>query len=251
MSNILKVIIFSFLSFLVSCTTIEKERSSNIKEKIYYSSSGFALIYDNSFYDQDIINKKINNEKIVAFHSILKKDTPIIIINPENSIFVETKVLKNASYPKIFNIVISDKIAKMLKLNVQNPYVVIREIKKNKTFIAKESNIFDEEKNVATTAPVDEVKIKNLSTKTIAKNKKIKKNKPFYLLISDFYYYDSAKNLKNELSKETKSSKFNVEKINDNKYRLSAGPFKNFNSLKSIYISLNNLGFEDINIYKK
>ena len=74
MSNILKVIIFSFLSFLVSCTTIEKERSSNIKEKIYYSSSGFALIYDNSFYDQDIINKKINNEKIVAFHSILKKD---------------------------------------------------------------------------------------------------------------------------------------------------------------------------------
>ena len=44
---------------------------------------------------------------------------------------------------------------------------------------------------------------------------------------------------------------FSVDKINDNKYRLSAGPFKNFNSLKSTYISLNNLGFEDLNIYKE
>ena len=40
------------------------------------------------------------------------------------------------------------------------------------------------------------------------------------------------------------------EKITDTKYRLSVGPFKNFNALKSIYISLNNLGFEGINIYR-
>ena len=30
-----------------------------------------------------------------------------------------------------------------------------------------------------------------------------------------------------------------------------SGPFKNFNALKSIYISLNNLGFEGINIYRE
>ena len=41
-----------------------------------------------------------------------------------------------------------------------------------------------------------------------------------------------------------------VKKINDNKDRLSAGPFKNFNALKTTYISLNNLGFDDLNIYK-
>jgi len=30
---------------------------------------------------------------------------------------------------------------------------------------------------------------------------------------------------------------------------LLVGPFNNFNALKTIYISLNNLGFEDLNIY--
>ena len=38
--------------------------------------------------------------------------------------------------------------------------------------------------------------------------------------------------------------------ISNNKYRLLAGPFKNFNTLKTSYISLNNLGFENLNIYK-
>ena len=42
-----------------------------------------------------------------------------------------------------------------------------------------------------------------------------------------------------------------VRKINNNKYRLLAGPFENFNALKTTYISLNNLGFEDLNIYKE
>ena len=42
-----------------------------------------------------------------------------------------------------------------------------------------------------------------------------------------------------------------VKKINNNKYRLLVGPFKNFNALKNTYISLNNLGFEELNIYKE
>ena len=46
-------------------------------------------------------------------------------------------------------------------------------------------------------------------------------------------------------------SEFLVEQISDNKYRLSAGPFENFNALKSIYISLNNLGFEGLKIYRE
>jgi len=50
---------------------------------------------------------------------------------------------------------------------------------------------------------------------------------------------------------KTKINKFSVKKINANKYRLSVGPFKNFSALKSIYISLSNLGFEDLNVYKE
>ena len=61
----------------------------------------------------------------------------------------------------------------------------------------------------------------------------------------------SAQNLKNELMIKTKIKKFSIKKINANKYRLSVGPFKNFSALKSIYISLSNLGFEDLNVYKE
>ena len=49
--------------------------------------------------------------------------------------------------------------------------------------------------------------------------------------------------------KSTKDKNFFIKKIEDNKYRLSAGPFRNFNALKTTYISLNNLGFESLNIY--
>ena len=49
--------------------------------------------------------------------------------------------------------------------------------------------------------------------------------------------------------KKININNISVEKINDTKYRLFAGPFENFNALKSIYISLNNLGFESLNIY--
>ena len=42
-----------------------------------------------------------------------------------------------------------------------------------------------------------------------------------------------------------------VKKINDKKYRLFVGPFKNFSALKTTYISLNNLGFESLNVYNE
>ena len=88
---------------------------------------------------------------------------------------------------------------------------------------------------------------------TLSKIKKNKKelDKKFILVISDFYYEDSAVNLKNELNKKIQQKTIMIKKINNNKYRLLAGPFESFNALKNTYISLNNLGFEDLNIYKE
>ena len=184
-------------------------------------------------------------------HTSLKMNTPLQIINPANSKIIKTKIYKKADYPKIFNVVISKKIALILELDLNNPYVEINEIKKNKIFIAKKSNTFDEEKNVATKVPVDEVKMDDLSKTEVdvEKKKQIKNN--FILVINDFYYEDSANNLKNELIKKIKMTNISVKKINNKKYRLFAGPFKNFNALKTTYISLNNLGFENLNIYYK
>ena len=58
-------------------------------------------------------------------------------------------------------------------------------------------------------------------------------------------------NLKKELNKKINLNNLSIEKISNTKYRLLAGPFQNFNALKTSYISLNNLGFEDLNIYRK
>ena len=248
----LKKIILTFICIIAtySCANYKTNESVKKKEKAYYSSSGFALIYEDELYKQKVVNRKINNEDIGVMHSSLKINTPIKIINPENSKIIETKIYKKANYPKIFNIVISKKIASILELDINNPYVEIIETKKNKIFVAKKTNTFDDEKKVAEKVPVDEIKMDDLSKKEPKVEKKILKENNFLILINDFYYEDSANNLKKELVKKTKINNISVKKINDKKFRLFAGPFKNFNALKTTYISLNNLGFENLNIYK-
>ena len=237
--------------FLNSCADYKTDRTIKKKEKQYYSSMGFALIYSDHHYLNKVVNKKIKNDDFVAMHNLLKINTPIKIINPDNSKFIETKIYKKADYPKIFNVVISRKIASFLELDFNNPYVEIIETKKNKTFIAKKSETFEEEINVSEKAPVDEVKMNDLVKDETKIKKKSVESKNFILVISDFYFLDSANNLKKELLQKTKMSNISVIKINNKKYRLLVGPFKNFNALKTTYISLNNLGFENLNIYRE
>ena len=246
-----KLTIIFFLILLNSCANIPDKKYSQGKEKIYFSSSGFALIYNESIYNEKIVNKKLPENKFVVLHSHLKRNTPIKITNPDNGIVVDAVILKKAKYPEIFNLVINNEIANALKLNLNDPYIEVNEIKKNKTFIAKEGNTFDEEKNVLDKAPVNDVLMDDLS-KDKKKEKKIIVNKSNYILvISDFYFLDSAKNLQKDLKKKTNINDINIKKINNNEFRLFVGPFKNFNSLKSTYISLNNLGFDELNIYKE
>ena len=244
------ILLFVFFIHLYSCADYKMDKTNQDKEKLYYSSSGFALIFEDKLYKEKIISKKINNDEIRAMHVFLKKNTFIKIINPLNSKTVETKIYSNSKYPKIFNIVISQKIASILELDINNPYIEIIEVKKNKTFIAKEGNIFDEEKNVAEKAPISEVKMDDLTKEKIKNQEISSKDSNYILVISDFYYLDSANNLKKELVKKMNINNISVKKIN-NKYRLLVGPFKNFNALKNTYISLNNLGFEELNIYKE
>ena len=248
--NLKKKFLASIIILLLySCAEYNIEKSTQKKNKQYYSSSGFALIYDENFYKDRVVSKKINNEEIIVMHNILKRNTPVKIINPENSKIIDTKIFKRAIYPNIFNAVISKKIAAILELDTDNPYIEIIETKRNKTFIAKEGNTFEEEKNVAQKVPVNEITMDDLTKKeSKVKKNKIKKN--FILVISDFYYIDSANNLKKDLLKKININNISVKKINNNKYRLLVGPFENFNALKTTYISLNNSGFEDLNIYE-
>tara|TARA_Y100001960_G_C14639941_1_gene810315 strand:+ start:196 stop:966 length:771 start_codon:yes stop_codon:yes gene_type:complete len=247
---------FLLLFFLTSCADYKFENINKKPEKKYFSTKGFALIYKDNLFKEGIINKKIKNNQIYTAHSYLKVNTPIKIINSENNKVIETKIFKKAKYPKIFNIVISEEIANELNLNPENPYVEIVEIKKNKKFIAKKAVTYDEEKHIAEKAPVEEIKMDVITSSVedninnAQKTKKVKIYK-FEIIVSDFYYFESAMSLKKHLEKETQIKNFSVKKINKNKYRLSIGPFKNFNALKSSYISLNNLGFDELEIENK
>ena len=150
---------------MTQCANYENVKKTQEIDKKYYSSIGFALIYDDILFDQGILNKKINNNEIVVLHSFLKKNTLVKLINPDNLMSIDVKVYKNANYPKIFNVVISKKISTILGLDPDNPYIEVIEYKRNKTFIAKESNIYDEEKNVALKVPVNEIVVDDLSKK--------------------------------------------------------------------------------------
>jgi hypothetical protein len=245
---VLMLVCFSTLN---ACADYKGKYETNKKEKKYFSSTGFALIYENELYEQKIVNKKMDNDSIMVMHSTLKKNTPVKILNPSNSLFVKAKISKRANYPKIFSVVLTKEIASTLKLDLQNPFVEIIETKKNKTFIAKKSNTFDEEKNVAETLPVNEVQIDIISNADSSSEVDVIEKSSFILIVSDFYYKDSANNLMIDLIKKTKMNNISIKKINDKKYRLFVGPFENFNALKTSYISLNKLGFENLNIYKQ
>ena len=101
---------------IVSCAGYEKGKSTSKDERIYYSSSGFALIYNDNLYENKVVNKKVNNDQILLLHSALKRNTLVRITNLKNSKSLDTKIHKNAKYPKIFNVLISKKIASILNL---------------------------------------------------------------------------------------------------------------------------------------
>ena len=116
---------------LINCAGYEKKRTTSKDERIYYSSSGFALIYKDSLYQNKVVNKKINNDKILLLHKSLKTNTAVRITNLKNSKSLDTKVYRKAKYPKIFNALISEKIAFILDIDPENPYVEIIQLKKN------------------------------------------------------------------------------------------------------------------------
>ena len=245
------IITLTSIVLLYSCADYKTQQAREGIEKNYYFSKGFALVYNEDLYYQKVVNKKFSDEKYGAMHNLLKVNTSVKIINPSNSKFLNIKISKKANYPKIFNIVLSRSAAFALELDMENPYVEVFETKKNKTFVAKESDTFEEEKNVAGTVSTNEIKMSDITINKSETKKKSDEKNNFILVISDFYYKDSANNLLKELLKKTKMNNFSVKKINDKKYRLFAGPFKNFNALKTTYISLNKLGFESLNVYRK
>ena len=77
----------------------------------------------------------------------------------------------------------------------------------------------------------------------------VKNKKPSYIIdIAEFYFYESAKEVKNRFENEANLLNIKIEKISLNKFKVYSGPYDSFNSMKETYISLKELDFENIEI---
>ena len=152
--------------FLISCSP----QLTTLNQKKPYSAKGIAYIYNDKDFYQKIIKGKMNNDKMQISHQYLKTGTLVKISNPKNKESIVLKNIKRIRYPDFYKILITESVAKKLKLNKELPILEIIEIKKNKSFIAAKAKIYSEEKKIPSKAPVATVQISNIS-----KNKK-KKN---------------------------------------------------------------------------
>ena len=116
-----KIILLFFLTSCINNTYVGKS-------EYVYSAKGFAKI-------ENQISSNLNNNSFVS-HNKLKLGTKIMLTNPTNGKSLEFLVKKRTKYNSLYKVLISESVAKKLKLNFDFPYVEISEIKINKSFIS-------------------------------------------------------------------------------------------------------------------
>ena len=246
--------ILTFLLFIIlnSCVTspLEKKNSSTTS-KSYFLNKGFTLVYNEDLYKEKLVKGKIENRSLTIFQKNLKNNTKVKITNLINSKYIIANVGKKVEYPYFYNSVISRRISENLEIDELEPYVEIKELLDGSSFIAKKAKTFDEEKNVASKAPIDDIQIKNLSNNKKEKLKVNIKKFSYIIKIADFYFEQSAYQMKTRVLTETSIKKVNINKLSRNKFRVYLGPFNNLNSLKNSFNAINVLQFDTIEIIKK
>ena len=244
-----KTLILIFL-FLYACNTNQVNKKQIIQTEIYLNK-GFTLLYKENLKKEKLINKKIEERSLIIFQKNLKKDTTVKITNLLNNRSILAKVGSKSIYPSFFNSVVSKRIFDELELDEDEPYVEIKTITENSTFLAKKAKMYDEEKNVAEKVPVEGIVINDLSLNKKKNKKKQKKDKFNYIIkIADFYYEKTAKLMQNRIKDELNIKNSKIKQISNTNFRVYMGPFENLKSLKNAFDDINPLNFENIEIIK-
>mgnify|MGYP000399096178 FL=1 len=246
-----KLLILCCFILINNCTssTLTKNNGSN-KLNNPFINKGFSLIYSDKIYNNKIISKKIGERSLVIFQKNLKKNTIIKITNILNNKSIIGTVGINADYPLFNNAVLSLRIADEIGLNENEPYVEILEVLEDAIFVAKRAKTFEEEKKVASKAPVNNINISDLNIKEANAKNELSKKFSYEIKIADFYFNDTASLLVDRIVKETIIKNAKIKKINEKKYRVYAGPFNNINSLQKSFNDISILEFENIEIIK-
>ena len=232
------------LLFLTSCTVQSTQYSENI-----FSNRGFVLLYDESLIEKKLVRKPLDDRSLEIVHNTLSKGTKVRIINLLNNKSTNAIVKTKNKNLIFYNSIFSKRIFDELDISLKEPYVEISKIRENKTFIAKKSKTFDEEKKVANKAPVKSISINEIGT---PKSKELDDRRSFNysIKITEFYFLKNAKELTKRIENETKLKNINIISINDTKHQVLLGPYSNINTLQSAYNSINNLNFENIELIR-
>ena len=243
--NLVLLLIFFLYSCSIDTTTVSKKVI-----KSGFKSNGFALIYDEKLYKNEIISSKLDSRRLLIFQRNLKKGSLVKITNNLNNKSIIVKVGKNAKYPTFNNSVITERIANEIEINLEEPYVEIAEILYNSLFVAKKAKTFDEEKQVADKPPIETISINDLNSNKKKIKKKKKRKFSYIIKIADFYFKDTAKIMIKRIKEETPAKKIKLRSVSENNYRVFLGPFNNLSSLKKTFNDIKVLDFENIEIIR-
>tara|TARA_B110001450_G_scaffold223293_1_gene220332 strand:+ start:131 stop:868 length:738 start_codon:yes stop_codon:yes gene_type:complete len=236
-----------FILFLILSSCVNGHNKTQVKPP--YNSKGLAYIYTEKDFIEKIILKKFDNNDFQIAHNRLRPGSLIKLTNPLTNESIILKNSKRVDYPDFYKILITSPVAKKINLDVDFPLIELLVVKKNKSFIAKKTKIFQEEKTIHSNAPVELVKIDNISKTT--KTNKIKKKDKIYIVIGDFYSRTSAYSLKKRITQELinfDSKKLFIKSKKTNKTTLVSGPYGSINLMKNDYIQLKKFGFEELDI---
>jgi len=246
--NFFLIIIILFLNNCPTDNLNENKINYSFKQK--FTNKGFALIYSEDLFDNKIISKKISQRSLLIFQKNLKKGTVVKITNILNNKTLIARVASNSTYPNFNNSVITSRIANILELNPLEPYIEIASIPENSMFIAKTTKTFDEEKQIAAKAPVENISINDINKVKNAKVK-IKKKFSYTIKIADFYFKKTALLMIKRIKDETNIKNPKIQRLSDINYRVYLGPFRDINSLQNSFNGINIFEFENIEIIKK
>ena len=237
----------TIILFIVLTSCAQSYTNSELKKP--FISKGFAYIYNEEDFSNQIIKKKLDNSSFQIAHNKLRAGSYIKITNIKTNDSIILKNNKKAEYPDFYKILITKPVADKINLEKDSPVVEVIEVKKNKSFVAKKTKIFKEEERIHNNAPVETVTIDNLSTNNNNKKTIIKDN--FYIIIAEFYSKNSAYILKKRITQELTnfdSKKLYIKTEKSNKTTLLSGPYNSINLMKNDYIQLKNFGFEELDI---
>ena len=226
-----------------------------------------SRISDLNFGDRTKIGEVFHPDVSSGAHRSLGLASNVRVTNIENGFSMIVRVNHRGAYSNTNVIELSDIVFNKLKLNENGNLIKLELINANETFILGEAKTYNEEKKISSTAPIDDVSVVSIGSrsqeseteKPLTKdevnldNFRIEKiqNKEIYIHVATLLFKQSAEELENKLKSIKKVDIVNSMINGKNTYKVIIGPFDNLVQLNET-LKVNTIQqYEDLSIFLK